>query len=312
MKTEVVFFGTHNFAAKILQGLIDSPDFNVGLVITQPDQPVGRKKEWQACPVKILAEKNNLKIKQPVSLKDFNDDLSSFVVAVVAQYGKIIPAKLLNMPKKGMVNVHASLLPKYRGASPIQTAILNGDILTGISLIKMDETMDTGPILTKKEIPINPNETYPELEAKLADLATPLLLQSLPLYLSGKLQLQAQDNRDATYTKILKREDGQINFKQKAEQIYNQWRAFFPWPGIFWETKLNFQSFKIKLLKIQQTDLSTEQPAGSLIALSKNRLGVVGGDKKILEILELQAENKNPMTALEFINGFKVNQIKDI
>lgn len=306
-KFEVVFFGTHNFAATILQGLIDSPNFNVGLVVTQPDQLVGRKKEWQSPPVKILAQKNNLKTVQPEDLKDFTEDLSKFEVAVVAQYGKIIPTKVLNMPQKGMINVHASLLPKYRGASPIQTAILNGETITGVSIMKMDEKMDTGPILSQNELTINPNEIYSELESKLADLAVPLLLQSLPLYLLNQLQPQPQDDSKATYTKILKRQDGQIDFNHTAEQIYNQWRAFFPWPGTFWETEINSQLTKIKLLKLQKTDLSDNRPVGSLITLSKKSLGLIAGDKKIIEILELQAENKNPMSALEFINGFKIN-----
>ena len=303
---DVVFLGTHNFAVKILQGLISSPDFNVKLVITQPDQIVGRKKELQSPPVKILATQYNLPTAQPDNLKNFTIDLTKFDVAVVAQYGKIIPLQILKMPKFGMINVHASLLPKYRGASPIQLAILNGETTTGVTIMQMDEKMDTGPILAQKEVIIGDNDTYTTLETKLAETATPLLLASLKEYLQQTLKPQPQNDSQATYTKILTREDGKIDFNKTAQQIYNQWRAFLPWPGVFLETELHAQKIKIKLLKVQLTDLSSDSPTGSLTKIEKDRLGLVCGDKKILEVLELQLENKNAIEAKAFINGYKI------
>ncbi|MCX6778687.1 MAG: methionyl-tRNA formyltransferase [Candidatus Magasanikbacteria bacterium] len=306
-KFNIVFFGTHNFATKILQGLINNPDFNVGLVITQPDQLEKKKKELQSPPVKNLALQNNLKIEQLENLKNFDTDLSKFDVAVVAQYGKIIPLNILELPKKGMINVHASLLPKYRGASPIQFSLLNGDKKTGVTIMKMDEKMDTGPLLAQKDLKIDDNDTYLTLETKLADLATPLLLVSLKQYLNQELKSQPQDNGAATYTKILSREDGKIDLEKTAQQTYNQWRAFYPWPGVFLETQLNSQNQKIKLLKTRLTDNSSNLPPGSFTETEKDHLGLVCGDKKILEVQELQLENKNAIQAREFINGYKIN-----
>lgn len=306
MPFKIAFFGTHNFAAKILQGLHNSPDFIVDLVVTQPDQLAGRNKKIQLPPVKILAQEWQLKVKQPETLKKWNANLSEFDVAVVAQYGKIIPPHVLNMPKHGMINVHASLLPKYRGASPIQFALLNGDSTTGVTIMKMDEKMDTGPILSQQSIDIKPDDIYPSLENKLAEAAIPLLLQTLKSYLGKQLEPRPQNEVGASYTKILRREDGLIDFNKKAEEIYNQWRAYLPWPGTFFIIKLHNQTLKIKLLQINMSEFTSDLPAGSLFKISKNRLGIVGGDGKILEILELQPENKKSMRASEFLNGYKI------
>ena len=170
MKT--IFFGTHNFAATILQGLIDSPLFDIQLVITQPDKPVGRKQERQKSPVKILAEKHSLSIDQPVSLKTCTlAHLHTCELGICAQYGLIVPENILNAPQHGIINVHTSLLPKYRGASPIQSALINGEKETGVTLMKMDEGLDTGPILWQKSLKIELDDTYTTVESKLSKIA---------------------------------------------------------------------------------------------------------------------------------------------
>ncbi|MBI5254683.1 methionyl-tRNA formyltransferase, partial [Candidatus Falkowbacteria bacterium] len=187
-KTNIVFFGTHNFAATILQGLIDSGLFDIQLVITQPDRPVGRKQEMQKSPVKLLAEQHNLTIAQPKSLKTCTlAHLHTCTLGICAQYGLIIPQAILDAPKHGTINVHTSLLPKYRGASPIQTALMNGETQTGVTIMKMDIGLDTGPIVLQKSLDIAQNDTYTTLDQKMAKIAILGLLEAIPGYISGAL-----------------------------------------------------------------------------------------------------------------------------
>jgi methionyl-tRNA formyltransferase len=168
----LVFFGTHEFAATILGGLLDNPLFEVCLVITQPDRPVGRKQELHPSPVKLLAQKYNIPIEQPSSLKSYQLSAMSFELGIVAQYGLLIPKHVLDSFPLGVINVHTSLLPKYRGASPIQSALINGETETGVTIMKMDQGLDTGPIILQKKTTIDPDETYTHIDKKLASLGT--------------------------------------------------------------------------------------------------------------------------------------------
>lgn len=301
---KVVFFGTHTFAATILQGLIDSGLFDIQLVITQPDRPVGRKQELQKSPVKLLAEKHQLAIAQPQSLKtfDFTDFKDFMDLGVCAQYGLIIPESILNAPKHGTINVHTSLLPKYRGASPIQTALTNGETQTGVTIMKMDAGLDTGPIILQKSLNIAPEDTYTTLDQKMAKIAVLGLLEAIPGYISGALQPVPQDNAKATITKQLTREDGRVDWQKTAQEIYNQWRGLTPWPGV-WTT---FENKRVKLLKILPSDKKTE--SGKWIVES-GRL-FIGCSNKTMEIEEVQVEGKNKQTAREFINGHRALKIK--
>lgn len=309
-KIKTIFFGTHEFAVTILQGMIDSDLFDIDLVITQPDQPVGRKQILTPPPVKVLAEKYGLKIDQPQSLKSYilgptssDGGHKTYDIGVCCQYGLIIPENILNTPKFGTINVHTSLLPKYRGASPIQTALMNGETETGVTIMKMDAGMDTGPILTQKAVTIDENETYTALSEKLAKIAVLELLEAIPPYISGKLLPQAQDESRATYTKILTREDGKIDWSKSAKEIYNQYRGLTPWPGAWtmWNEK------RIKLLKIKPITnyqlLITKTSHGSW-NIEQNRILITCKDGAI-EILELQIEGSKAMDAGSFINGFK-------
>src|SRR3989339_1045174 len=303
-KVSIIFFGTHTFAATILQGLIDSGLFDIRLVITQPDRPVGRKQEMQKSPVKLLAEKHSLQLDQPTTLRSYVlSPMSNGVVhktydvGICAQYGLIIPQRVLDLPKKGIINVHTSLLPNYRGASPIQTALMNGETQTGVTIMKMDAGLDTGPIILQKMLDIAPDDTYTTIDEKMAKIAILGLLEAIPQYISGALQPVPQDNSKATTTKQLTREDGRVDWQKTAQEIYNQWRGLTPWPGVWTE----FEGKRIKLHKIKPNDKNIDH--GSVIS-DQNRL-LFGCKTGAIEILELQVEGKNKQTAKEFVNGYK-------
>lgn len=296
----IAFFGTGNFAEKILKAILNDQKYTVGLVITQPDRKVGRKQKTAESPVKILAAQHGLPISHPESLKK-NFDLSlleGFDLNLVCQYGLIIPQNILDAPQYGNINVHASLLPKYRGASPIQTALMNGESKTGVTIMLMDKKMDHGPILSQIETPIGPRDTYLTLGDKLAEAAAPLLLDSMQKWLSGSITPRPQNHNEATFCKILDRENGRVDFTKSANEIYDQFRGLHPWPGI-WTTLKDGR--RIKLIKIQTE--KRKLPAGQ-IKIENGRL-FVGANKKSIEILELQVEGKKPMEAKIFINGNK-------
>src|SRR3989344_2901487 len=229
-----VFFGTPKFAATILEKLIDSgyiPD----AVICNPDEPIGRKRILTPPPVKIIAKKFNFSIFQPLKLRgnlEFFDRIKKIKpdLAIVVAYGKIIPKEILGIPIYGFINVHGSLLPAYRGASPIQSAILNGDEETGITLIKLDEEMDHGDIISKSKCQISNNDTYESLSQKLAISGAELLIKTISDYIAGKIKLTEQSHTEATYAGIIKKEDGKINWLKSAEEIERMVRAFYPWP----------------------------------------------------------------------------------
>jgi len=296
-KIPIIFFGTHDFATTILQGLVNSPLFDIKLVITQPDRPAGRKKELVSPPTKIIAEKYQIPVQQPKSLQSSVFSLQSCGLAIVAQYGLLIPQNILNIPQHGTLNVHTSLLPKYRGASPIQSALINGEEKTGVTIIKMDEGLDSGPILLQKKINILPNETYLKLDKRLANVGLELLLEATPKYISGELQPTPQDDSQATICKKLTREDGKINWNKTTREIYNLYRGLTPWPGI-WTT---WQDKRLKLLKIK--------PAKTNIATGKVNIqdGIlrIGTKDASIETLELQPEGKPEMDVKTFLNGYK-------
>jgi len=309
-KISTIFFGTHDFAVKILQSLIDNPQLSIDLVITQPDKPSGRKKIITPPPVKILAEKYNLKILQPTSLKTFAlKTLGTFDLGICAQYGLLIPQHILDTPKFGILNVHTSLLPKYRGASPIQSALLNNETKTGITIMKMDKGLDTGPIILQKSLPIEPDDTFLDLEQKLSQIAILSLSEAIFPYIEGKLKPQTQNNAQATFCREFNRTDGKINWFLSAQTIYNQYRGLTPWPGIWTmtdELKSNLPKNKrIKLLKIKP---SKQQLENKKIKIENNKLFIGCGNNESIENLELQLEGNKPMSAQNFINGFIKNK----
>ena len=291
---EIIFFGTHDFGAAMLEALLNA-GHKISLVVTQPDRPIGRKQEIATSPVKKLAILKNLKYIQPESLKDFEFNYSSDLI-VVCQYGLIIPLRILITPKFGALNVHTSLLPKYRGASPVQSAIINGETETGVTIMLMDEKMDHGPILSQNKIAINPDETYPELRSKMAPIAADLLTKTVKKWLKNEIRPITQNESSATFCKIYTRDDGRISWSDSASTIYNLFRGLNPWPGI-WTT---WNNQRLKLLKIKPT--SENIPPG-IVSIIKDRL-LVGTGIGSVEILDIQLEGKNQMTAKAFITGY--------
>ena len=316
-KLSVIFFGTHHFAATILAGLLESPLISVALVITRPDQPAGRGRQTKKPAVKILAEKYQLKIDQPPTLKSYPLSRFSFTrksrildsaaaesgppkiydLGLVAQYGLLIPGRIINAPESGTLNVHTSLLPKYRGASPGQCALINGESETGVTIMKMDEGLDTGPILSQAKLKIAPDDTYPDLEEKLARLGLSALLKTVPPYCRGELGGLAQTENEATYCCMLTRADGRIDWSKNTEEIYNLYRGLTPWPGIW----TMWGNARLKLVKIKPHDKTIA--AGKVLIANKQLL--IGTKNKSIEILELQLEGKKSMDAQTFINGHK-------
>ncbi|MDP2665000.1 MAG: methionyl-tRNA formyltransferase, partial [bacterium] len=226
-----IFFGTSEFGVIVLEKLVQA-GYKPVLVVTTPDKPAGRNLELTPPPVKVAAQKYSLEVVQPVkpvelSLFKFEPDLF-----VVASYGEILPREVLDIPKKGTLNVHPSLLPQYRGPSPVHTAILNGDKSTGVTIMLLDEKMDHGPIVANSKFEIlNSKLTYLELHNKLAELGAELLIKTIPEWVAGSIKAIPQDDSQATYTKIFKKEDGKINWNEPAEHIERQIRALAPWPG---------------------------------------------------------------------------------
>lgn len=339
-KVKIVFFGTPRFAEIILEKIIAAGGYEILGVVTTPDEPVGRKQILTAPAVKILAVKNGLKVWQPEKLdEEFYGELlrvchsegrsqsaeesrqnaTRSLVAdaprddinpkaelfVVAAYGKIIPQKFLDLPKFGCLNVHPSLLPKYRGASPIQSALLNGEKETGVTIMKMDAEMDHGGIISNFKFPISNNDTYETLSEKLAQASADFLLKIIPDYISGKIKLVEQDHAAATFCKIIKKSDGEIDWNKSAEQIYNQWRAFWPWPGLFASTETKERkNVRTKFIELNLTDRKEEKNIPGELFTKDGRLFVAGGDGGILEIEKLQPEGKKVMNARDFINGY--------
>src|SRR6266852_1833281 len=229
----IVFCGTPQFAIPTLKNLLAQPDFKIVGVITQPDRPRGRGRELSSSPVKEAALAANIPVHQPERIRapesqDLLQRLAPDCIVIIA-YGQIIPARLLPIPKLGWINLHASLLPKYRGAAPINWAIASGETKTGLTSMRIDAGMDTGEILLQREIPIGLTETAPELSDRLAEAGAPLMTETLHGLAAGTLAGHAQDHSKATHAPLLKREDGRIDWTQTAEEIFNRMRGFAPW-----------------------------------------------------------------------------------
>ena len=308
----IIFMGTPEFGTIILEGLCKA-DFKPTLVITAPDKPVGREQILTPPPVKILAEKYKIPILQPEKIQDVIAEIraTSPGLVAVAAYGQILPKEILEIPKFGCLNVHPSLLPRWRGASPIQYTILNGDKKTGVTIMLMDEKMDHGPILSQRVIKIGENETAESLHNKLANLGGHLLLETIPKWQRGLIKPILQDESKVTYTKILTKENGKINWKKTAEVLEREIRAFSIWPGsyTFWEKK--GKSIRIKILKarVLKSTGGIPYPIGKTLVAPQNEIcvqcgrGFLGGGGDFLVIEKLQMEGKKEMGSEEFLRG---------
>ncbi len=299
----IIFMGTPEFAVPSLKALTESHD-EVVAVVCQPDKPVGRKKELTKPPVKIFAESQNIPVLQPEKIRNNEEFLESLKklepdLICVAAYGKILPKSILDLPGHGCINVHSSLLPKYRGAAPINWAVINGEATTGVTTMLMDEGMDTGDILLNEEITINPDDTSQTLTESLSELGASLLIKTIEQLKTEGLKPVKQDDSKATTAPILKKEHGLICWSKTAEQIRNQIRGLLPWPVAYTE-------LQGKMLKIYDAEISGESAsAGSVILADKNGL-IVGCGKKSLNLLEVQLEGNKRMDARSFVAGRKV------
>ena len=302
----IAFLGTPEFALPVLQALIDRGDTLA--VFTQPDRPVGRKAVLTPPPVKILALQHGIpvfqfeKIRSPegaAALKAYAPDLM-----ITAAFGQLLSAENLSIPRLGTINVHGSLLPKYRGASPIQTAILNGDAITGVTTMFTDIGMDTGDMLLKRETEILPNDTYGTLSNRLSVIGAELLTETLDALEAGTLERIPQNNDEATVCRLIKKEDGKIDFAAPAADVHNRVRAMNPWPIAY--GMLNGQALKI--YETAPTARTDEAPVGTLCC-EKKRLYVRCGDGW-LEILALQAPGKKRMCADSYLCGCDVQGMR--
>ena len=309
-KNKIIFFGTPVFAAIVLE-MLSKSKFKPAAVVTEPDKPVGRKQILTPPAVKVVAQKYNIPILQPEKIRNLKLPLGPELgvegeirnlkpdLMILAAYGQMIPSEILNIPTFGSLNVHPSLLPKYRGASPIQTAILNGDKETGVTIILMDEKVDHGPIITNdKKLITNNKITTEELSKELAEFGAELLIKTLPKWLAGEIRPMPQDDLQATYTRQIKKEDGKIDWQKTAEEIERIVRAYWPWPSAY--TKLNEKNIKIIKADILESECN-ERP-GTVFLTSDKKIAVACG-KNTLILQELQLEGKRPMGAQEFFNG---------
>jgi len=300
---KIVFLGSADFSVPLLNFLIE--EFTVSLIITEEDKAAGRGKKIVSPPTKILATTYNIPCLQPHKLK-FNNELIEEIqkqepdILVVAAYGKILPKELLNVAPGGCINVHPSLLPKYRGPSPIQTALVNGDQETGVSIIKLNERMDAGDILVQEKVDIAENDTYELLAEKLAQCSSKNLVSVIPEYLNDKVELQKQDETQATYCYMIDKLDGKIDFTQDADVIYNKYRAFHYWPNVF----CFYKKLKFDLCEIKKTDLEidvSEYLSGQVFKF-EGKVYVKCGNSA-LELQTVQIEGKKAVSIKDFING---------
>ena len=298
----LVFCGTPRFAVPTLDELVAS-GFAVRLVVTQPDRPRGRGLELTPSPVKARAVELGLPITQPERIKnnaDFQSHLAEISpdAIIVVGYGRLIPQWMLDLPHYGNINLHASLLPKYRGAAPIQWAIARGESVTGVTTMRIDSGLDTGDILLQKEMRIAPEDNAETLAPRLATVGAELMIETLRGLQTGEVQPRPQDNAKATLAPILKKEDGRIDFHRSAQEICNRLRDFQPWPGAF-------TTFRGKTLQVWAAKPAQSEVAPAELAVHADRLLAGCSENTALELLVLQPEGKKRMPARDFIHGYR-------
>src|SRR5467141_101789 len=309
----IVFCGTPQFAVPTLKHLLAQSDFEVVGVITQPDRARGRGRQVSFSPIKKVALAAKLPVHQPEKIRapEVQELLQSYSpdCVVIIAYGQIIPARLLPIPKLGWINLHASLLPKYRGAAPINWAIVNGETRTGVTTMRIDAGMDTGEMLLQREIEIGPKETAPELAARMSEFGAPLMAETLRGLAAGTITAKAQNHAEASYAPMLKKEDGRIDWKRPAIEIYNRMRGFAPWPGAY-------TTFRGLTCHVWGEPVSKEGAAGwasgaggatpGTLFGEENKLFVWCGDATVLCLRLVQVEGRKPVNATDFANGARL------
>ena len=312
----IIYMGTPQFAVPALEALIKGtppgavlPEgYDIVTVITRPDKPVGRGQAIVFSPVKQTALAHGIPVWQPGSFRrpENREALAAYHadLSIVAAFGQILPQEVLDLPRLGTLNIHASLLPKYRGVSPIPEAILHGDTETGVTIMLIDAGIDTGPILLKRSIPMSEDETTGSLTSKLADLGAQALLEALPLWVSGKIIPVPQDHQAASHTRMLRKEDGEIAWEQPAVELARKIRAYTPWPGAYtyWHGKL-LKILSAHTLPPTTSTASTTPGTVSLLQDAGRKSLAVTTSDGLLVIKQLQLEGKKAMSAEEFLRG---------
>lgn len=306
----IVFCGTPEFAVPTLKRLLAEPGFQIDAVLTQPDRPRGRGQEVTGSPVKEFALEAGLYVYQPEKIKsdsahDFFKRVAPDVVVIIA-YGQIIPARLIELPRLGWINLHASLLPKYRGAAPINWAIIHGETRTGLTTMQIDPGLDSGPVLLQRETKIGPDETAPELAQRMAEAGAPLVVETLHKLERGEITPVPQDHAQATFAPLLKKEHGRIDWSQNAQQICNRIRGLTPWPGAY-------TTFREQLCHIWGKP--AEPPKGArpvtagLILQEGPQLYVGCGEGTWLRLDEAQLEGRKRVSSRDFANGARLTPL---
>ncbi len=300
---DLVFCGTPQFAVPTLRALVEA-GHSVRLVVTQPDRPVGREQQITAPPVKQTAQQFGIPVVQPEKIKnnlEFRAQLEQIAprAIVVVGYGRIIPKWMIDLPPLGNINLHGSLLPKYRGAAPVQWAIAMGETVTGVTTMRIDEGLDTGDILLQRETAIAPEEPALTVGPRLAEIGAPLMVETLAGLEAGTINPTPQDNTRASLAPILKKEDGLVDAARPASEIVNRWRGFQPWPGAY----TTFRGRNLALHSLNAMDSSELAPGELRVEHDKLIAGCGGGTA--IEILELQPEGKRRMSARDFIHGYR-------
>ena len=310
---KIIFMGTADFGGPVLEKLADSRENKIA-VVTQPDRPQGRGRKILPTPIKKITLDKGLEVFQPENIndeesikrmKEFNPD----IILVVA-YGQILSSHILNIPKIGCINIHGSLLPKYRGAAPINRAIINGEKETGITFMFMKEKVDAGEIIFQEKIDILADETYGELYYRLSDLSARSLPKLLEKIKSGKIERISQDNKLVTFARKMNKEDGEIDWSDKGEKVYNLIRGTIPYPGAF----TFYKGRKLKITRARflddhqgETDTGSGSPKpGRVIKTEKDAILISTGDKGIIKILRLIPAGSKELTAEQFVNGYKI------
>lgn len=302
----IVYFGTPQFAVPALEALLDSPH-EVVAVVSQPDRPKGRGHRLQPTPTKLVAEARGVRVLQPTRLKDeaFLGEVRALApdLGVVAAYGRILPDPLLVLPRLGMINVHASLLPAYRGAAPVHRAVINGDQRSGVSIMRVVTELDAGPVFRTGVHPIGEDDTTPEVEQALARLGARLVIQVVDELADGTASAVAQDHSQATYAHKIEKQEGTIDWQLPAVRIHNLIRGLQPWPLV----SASLDRARYVLHRSQLTRESVPAPGGTVVSADGGELLVAGGDGAVLRILLIQPEGKRAMTAREFLAGRRIN-----
>lgn len=299
----IIFMGTPDFAAYILERLIDDTEYQISLVVTQPDRPVGRKQKMTPTPVKVVAQEHEIEVYQPEIINDgvaiekitaLNPDL----ILTVA-YGQKIPESILNVPEYGAINVHPSLLPKYRGGAPIHYAVKNGDTETGVTIMYMVEELDAGDMISQTTFPIENDETTGELFEKLSIISADLLLETLPKLFDKSIEPVPQNEAEVVYAKTISKSNERIDWNQSAIDIHNHIRALNPEPGAY----TLYEGARFKIYQTNLTEETTDSSPGEVVAIFKKQFQVACGDGTVLAIREVQPAGKKPMPAANFLNG---------